>query len=224
MPDYRALIVTDSIGQGIQEELDELIHFYDLQIEVSVDVLSGARLLTATNQAISASIADSELDLILILAGVNNLSNKHSSRRVTPIYHESQHLLHSLSNQFTHAQQLFLNHAWVPKLIFGYVCGIHLMKYNTFKTGSSPDYTDAQIELNRGVIQLNQTISVLNNAVDSIAPWTSDEIHYYRNNKHTHKYNKLFDGLHPCPTLISRWSYLILKSICLNLSIECAFV
>ena len=56
MPDYRALIVMDSRGKGIQDEIDILVETYKLNIEVSIDVLYGARLLPMTNQAISASM------------------------------------------------------------------------------------------------------------------------------------------------------------------------
>ena len=125
--------------------------------------------------------------------------------------------MYSLSNEFTKAQQAFLSETWTPILIFGKVCGIDLEKYNNYKTGYSPDLSSQQQVINEGVLHLNQAISVLNSAVNTIAPLTSDEVHSFHNKHHTHKYHKMYDGLHPYPTLMTRWAHLIIKSLKKNL-------
>ena len=178
MFNYSCLIVIDSRGAEMEDELRACAK--DLPIDITYVVLYGARIQKLTNEAIKLSLLN-DYDLVLILGGVNNLSHKHSSGRITPIYYDSQHLLHSLSNQFTIAQSSFFDNVWVPKLIFAKVCGLDVEKYNRFKTGSSPDYSQPQQVINQGILQLNQSISVLNTAAGTISPWITDDIHYYNN-------------------------------------------
>ena len=204
----------------MKEYIDEHLVYLKLPIEIMVEVIYGGRIFDLTSKAIRVTQDfNFDFDLVLIFWGVSNLTSVHSSGRVTPIYYEAQHLLHSLSEQFTSAQAAFCQHSYVPKLVFGRLCGIDIQRYNIFKTGYSQDYNVPQQAINNGVIGLNISIKVLNDAVGTIAPWTTDDVHSYQNGRHTHKYQKMYDGLHPNDTLLARWALQIVKSLRTNLQI-----
>ena len=112
---YYCLIVIDSRGAGLEERLKDLIAKDRLSIKITISVKYGATLSTLTNEAIELSQLKN-YDLVLILGGVNNLTNKHSSGRVTSVFYTTQQLTHTMTAEFTRAQQTFLSHSWTPNL------------------------------------------------------------------------------------------------------------
>ena len=111
--------------------------------------LPGARLETLVKLT-ENHLRMKHYDLLFILAGVNNLTVKSSSRKVVPLYMEVPQLVDTLTDTLTSVNDTITSIGQNP--VFCQLTGIDLNTYNN----TSDEYNVQQQVINEGVMHVNR--------------------------------------------------------------------
>ena len=208
----RYLLIIDSRGRNIEPLLDHFIILLGADAKFSVLMKVGARIHELVYVALHL-LQSHSFDMIFFMGGVNNLSCKHS-RCITPTYTDVPNLVDHMFDNFTWAYYKLKPHC--KKVVLCHLIGLNFAMYNQFKWSQCCQYPDEQSVVNEGVILVNQAITMMNQDNGVVAPWTQDTVHNLVNGRRVHRYNKLYDGLHPSNELMTQWAKLIVKSAITN--------
>ena len=195
----------------------------------------GATIHTASKEILSARL--NHYNLVLLFAGVNNLTRKESNNRVSMFYHETPEAVDHLTDDLTFAKQ-FLK-CFADHVILCHLIGLDLRTYNMHfknrqllnttssqtnlfhmntKRSNTADYSEEQAILNDICVTLNQTITLINDDDGLQSPFIQDTIHCLVRKKRVHKYIRFGDGLHPDTDTVKLWAKVFAKGIHKNLS------
>ena len=215
MRTYYCLVVADSRGRKMHRLIRRKLSASGLPIKVNILHIPGANLHKIEERALS-ELRMYRYDLVLIMGGVNDLTRRTSrGLPLIPVYDSVDYLVSDMYSRFERIKNTLA--PWGAKVVISLLIGIDLEMYNEYTRGPTTDYTHHQTIINEGMIHLNKAIASLNTDTHSLSPWILDTVHYYVRHKVIHKYTKLYDGLHPTPTLRYTWTKKILVSICKNL-------
>lgn len=205
----RVAIVTDSRGQGLQDELDRV---NDKRYDIKVFLKKGCGIAQAIRET-SKSLVWMAPDIIIVVAGICDitqldrvhwtvsLQDEDVSCTVDGIVGCMDATRHHLSIVLTEKPH---------KVIFCHIVGMDMAKFNKME-GKHPQ----QEVLDETITQVNQSITAFNKGNGMLTPWTSQDIH--RNKKggrKTTRYYKLDeDGLHLSQEIREKWASIIYNVI-----------
>ena len=146
------------------------------------------------------------------LGGVNNLSEKHATGKITARYDDVGHLVMSMFEKLNIARNMLFKYTYRP--VICQLVGLHFDKYNELKD----DQMASQQIIDEGIPLLNHALHSLNKDIEAASPWLGSSIHAIIHKKYHHKYMRLHDGLHPTEELKEIWSKEIANAILKNYS------
>ena len=146
--------------------------------------------------------------------GVNNLTLKHCSKKITVTFDEIPNCVDNMFTKFERAQELLMKYSRRIKICF--LIGLDIDKYNFETTGEQMNNHRQQLIVNDSVIYINRALLSLNMDLNIHTPWTANSVHMRSNRKYQHRYWLLRDGLHPGDALREQWVTEIVKSAVIN--------
>ena len=213
------LIIADSRGDGLQLLLNEC----KTQEKYRVLTYRGTGLEMAAIRAIPF-IKAIKPDLVIIFAGICDLTHRSKATKVTSLRHTSiiTNVAHVLDAAKTASDLL---HALGNHLIsFATLTGLYLEDYNNpSRKHMSPDQygsyctedkcvNPGQLVINESVKEINRKLTALNKANATPTVWTGGVVHSYFKNTHHHYYSRLSDGCHASNNTKDKWVAQIIKS------------
>ena len=183
-----------------------------LNVNITVDVLRGATVESAT-PIIEKSLKNNHYDQVYFAIGVNDLTDKHLSGRVTGSFSEPSNLIEILEMRLDKAKTTL--NKYTSKFVICHVIGVDIATYNNEPT--SKDYCDMQKVIDQGLPLLNIAINSMNIASNIVGPWLSDTVHSNINGRYICKYKRLPDGLHPDSKTCELWAKKYIKAISDNM-------
>ena len=146
------------------------------------------------------------------MGGVNNLSVKHLSGTISPVFNDVPNMVEVLNDNITWANLLLSKQQ--TKIIYCQLIGLHFDMYNKYST----DFKHQQVVVDEGVVLFNQTLNLINMQSEVVTPWLQDTIHFLTKGKRIHRYSKLRDGIHPTSETADTWARLLAKWALTNLA------
>ena len=201
LPTRHILLLADSRGYDFERFLNNALYqMGHRNIIVTVKAVGGARFHTLYEELHTEIQNGRTYSLVMVMAGVCYLTNKHLNGMVTPIYTEVGQLLevmtdrlHKLYNEVTG-----LGH----RIVFCEMVGLDINVYN----GTVGCYNIQQEVINQGLPHLNNIIVCLNEEHGLITPWLQKTVHPLKNDgSRGTKYQRLRDGLHLLTTTADYW-------------------
>ena len=209
------LVVADSRGRKLHRLITRRLTSSGLPIRVNIIYIPGANLHRLGQRALQ-ELMIYRYDLVVIMGGVNDLTRRPPrGHPIIPVYDSVDYLVSDMYGKFERVKALLA--PWGAKVVVCLLVGIHLQTYNDYRSGPPTSYEHHQGVINEGMILLNKAIASMNMDTNSLSPWILDTVHYYVRHRIIHKYDKLYDGLHPTPTLRYIWAKKLLVAICRNL-------
>ena len=147
-------------------------------------------------------------DQVYFFLGVNNLTVKHTSGRVTAVFDNQANLVETMEQKMDIARQKLSK--YTPKFISCHIIGIDISTYN--KSPDECEYQCMQEVINNGLPILNAAIDAQNMQAKVIGPWLCDTIHANINGRLVHKYKRLPDGVHPDELTRKLWAKKFIKA------------
>lgn len=145
--------------------------------------------------------------LVVILGGINDMTvMDRITRKVSVRFATVDQCCTHFASIITNARALL--HREYPDVIFSFggITGIDLSKYNG---------TQARVEdqglINDSVLEVNRLIKFYNYFYDSPHEYFTTIVHKWSNGSCDHKYELLYDGLHPRYIVVRFWVKQILK-------------
>ena len=167
--------------------------------------ISGAKI-EKLNYYAESHFVHRQFDMIYFFAGVNNLSTKHKSGKISPTFQETANLVEVMFDKFVEAKRVLQRYC--TKVVICQLVGLKFDKYN-----NSNSFPNEQIVIDEGIPLLNHSINILNHETMVKSPYIMSTIHVIRKHKRSTKYGLLPDGIHPSEDLELLWVQLILKSL-----------
>ena len=186
------LIIADSRGYGLVRQISAT-NWLMLGFCFEIMCLSGATIRKGISDAI-ARIGNAYYDVIYVYLGVNNLSLKIRFHKVAPVFSSRYDLVKSLMREFYESRQRLRTKA---KHVI--ICELSGLYYGTYNMNASMSFPLEQIELNSGIILLNEYIRSMNNERYLYCPNIADHTHKQRKERdnQTHRYSaSMYDRLH----------------------------
>ena len=186
------LIIADSRGFALQSQL-QLIDWSLLGITLHVLAYSGATIRSGVTKALS-DMGNMIFDIIYIFLGTNNLSHKIGLHDIIPIFSNRYQMIRILLMEFATARNRLSPRA--NRVIICELTGINFWLYNS---ASQRAFIVDQIELDAGIILLNDYIRDFNFQWGVYSPYIASITHKQRAepNNLTHRYNATtHDGIH----------------------------
>lgn len=205
MDDYgweRILILADSRGTGIREQLLEIASF---NFQVIVRKGSPTNEIVTRSWAEVSSYKPTQVYIVTGICSITSL-NVHN-HTISARYADVREAVQLYGNDMQHTEQQVYQAVFPlkPKIIFAPIIGVDIAKFNkwTFTT----DYQMAQQQLiNDCVKELNSVITQWNSARGLRTPWLQRTIHRNKKGKTTNGYYKLApDGCHLDQSLREIW-------------------
>ena len=212
------LVTMDSRGKTFDQRLPHICEYMDLNVNIETLILSGVSIESAADDTLYY-LNGRMVDLIILLAGVNNLSVKHTNGHITPRYTEIGNLVDTMTDHYTNAKKDLYKAA--PNIIIGHLTGLSFLDYNKYHDPyyEGSDYYNQQQVVNNGLIYLNQAITLMNTDSGLVSPWLMDTVHTLSHGVRYNKYLRFFDGIHPTPKTEDLWARLIARAIKTNLEL-----
>ena len=203
----QVLIITDSRGFALRQQVDSLL-LNTYNVNITVVPKSGATILEAVKHAFHQA-GDQVFDIIYLMAGANDLSVKHGFRDISPEYNNRYNLVGELMQKYYKARILL--DMIGTRIVVCDLIGVNFEQYNI---RYAPFY-EHQIELNAGVILLNEYIRHMNNERMLYGPYIAEYTHKQRETGNlTHRYwLTTIDGIH----LRRQYSVKIMDRIVINI-------
>ena len=127
---YKILIIADSRGEDLRKHIDTQLATMPLSTPVMTELVhrGGTKLEDLDKLVENAANGQELYDFIHMLAGINNLTKKHISRRVTAVYDDVDHLVDQMTSKFYHVRQRMFKFTYRP--IICQLVGMSLDMYN----------------------------------------------------------------------------------------------
>lgn len=205
----RIAIVTDSRGQGLQEELNRVnLKGYTIKVFVK----KGCGIAQAVRET-SKSLVWMAPDIIIVLAGICDVTQLNRSQWTVSLQDEDINCtidgIVGCMDATRHHLSIVLTEK-PHRIIFGHIVGMDIAKFNR-----SEQKHPQQDTLDEMITQVNHHITAFNKENAMLTPWTSQDIH--RNKKggrKTTRYYKLAeDGLHLSNEIREKWAAIIYNVI-----------
>ena len=155
---------------------------------------------------------EGKYDFLYFFGGVNDLSEKHPTGKITAVYDDVGHLVSSMFEKLNYARDSLFSYAYRP--IICQMVGLNFDKYNELEN----DQTANQKVIDEAIPLLNHAINSLNTDIEAVSPWLGSTVHAIIHKKHHHKYLRLHDGLHPTEELRDIWTKNFAHAILKNYS------
>ena len=211
----RILIVSDSRGYELGKKINHGLTLKGPGITFQLDFIhKGGLTIEKLPKLLDQEIeTGSDLyDYLYVFCGVNNLSEKHESGRVTAVYDDIGHLVDNMYDRLFCVRNYLFKFSYRP--VICQMMGLSLDKYNR----TSEDQIFGQKIINQAIPILNRAINSINTDVECISPWLGATIHSIIHKKYSHKYLRLRDGLHPTEDTIQIWADNFVEAILKNYS------
>ena len=211
----RILIVSDSRGYGLEAKIKHGLITQGPEIPIHIDFMyKGGLTIEGIVRLLDQSLnPNSELyDYIYVFGGVNNLSVKHKSGKITAVYDDIGHFVENMYERLFTARNYLFKYSYRP--VICQLVGLSFDKYNELEH----DQIASQHVINQAVPLLNHAINSINTDVEAVSPWIGSTIHAIIHHKYTHKYMRLRDGLHPTEELVQIWTDCFVHAILKNYS------
>lgn len=217
--DIRGVLIMDSRGEGIQQELD------DLGLKTQVSFYPGGGMVVSSLNALPL-IASYKPDIVTIAASICDVTMKirYSSNDRFGIKYRA------IEEATTHfEEQLYRSHFNIStdfpnmKVNYATLIGVDLTDYN-FKglkhmsTVERNKYISQKVrhqdqdQLDMYVKTFNNIIAKLNRTRNVPTPWASNIIHKWYSGKPRTSYNLLTDGCHFSQKVKTEWAKKLLQS------------
>ena len=115
---FRCLVIADSRGRDMTQRINYFCQQLDTKCTFEVITVPGARLDKLAYTA-DCHLTKTKYDLVYLFGGVNNLTEKHSSGRITPIFSEVGTLVDCITDKFTSAKVSLERHSTPVGQFFG---------------------------------------------------------------------------------------------------------
>ena len=171
-----------------------------------IKAYSGARIHEAVLRA-SDLVAAHKDATVYLMAGTNDLTVKHKSGLISPVYQEVGNLVEVMFDKYIEAKVYLSKIA--SKVVICQLTGVDIDKYNKYAT----NYSQCQDVINQAIPILNHSINLLNKESQVVSPWLQTSVHCQVKNKIIHKYRRLYDGIHPTPETSIIWAKELAKAI-----------
>ena len=211
----KILIVSDSRGADMENKIRRGLSIHGPNIPIQLDYIQKGGLTVES----MISLLDQQIkpenglyDYVYIFVGVNNLSYKHQTGKVTAVYDDIGHLIDHMFDRLYSARNYLFKFSLRP--VICQLVGIFLDKYN--KTDCDQIY--GQSVINQAVPMLNHAINSLNTDIGCVSPWLGATVHAVIHKKYCHKHMRLGDGLHPTEETTELWSKCFVHAIFKNYS------
>ena len=186
------LIIADSRGFALRNQL-HMINWSLLGITLYILAYPGATIRSGITRAIG-DMGNLVFDIIYIFLGANNLSLKLGWHNVIPVYSNRYQMVRILFMELAEARARLV--PYTQRIIVCELTGINFWLYNS---ASLRAFIVDQIELDAGVVLLNDYIRDLNNSWGLYSPYIASITHKQRAEfgNLTHRYNAtMYDGVH----------------------------
>ena len=184
-----------------------------ISAQVTVEYKGGATIESMVEIA-EKILSEQRFDQAYLFVGVNNLTEKHSTGRVTARFDDQANLIEIMEQKLDNARHTLGK--YTSKFIACHVIGINIATYN--KATTPTDYEEMQTTIDKALPILNAAIDAQNMAENVIGPWLCDTIHSNINGRLVQKYKRLPDGVHPDELTRALWAKKFAKAIKSNLS------
>ena len=211
----RIMIVSDSRGADMENNIRSGLSIHGPDIPIQLEYLQKGGLTIESMKTLldeKLNPKDDPFDYLYVFVGVNNLSTKHASGKVTAIYDDIGHLVDHMFDRLFNIQNYLFKFS--HRLIICQLAGLSLDKYNK----TVDDQTYSQNIINHAVPLLNHAINSINTDIQCVSPWIGASIHSLIHKKYCHKYMRLEDGLHPTKETVKLWSNYFVHAILKNYS------
>ena len=200
------LLLADSRGHSLKETHVNKLLKIEAHSGYSIDDLLSLGDQLASNR---------DYRCIYVMGGVNNLSSKHLSGQITPVFGEVGNMVEVMTDKFEHIRSVLSGKT--EKCIICPIVGLNFDMFNKEKANIISDFSKEQLIVNDAVLHINRAIISMNSDSQVATPWTSNVVHNWSNGRLSHKYHLLYDGIHATDTVTNDWAKKILKSLESNL-------
>ena len=149
---------------------------------------------------------DGKYNFLYFLGGINNLSEKHSSGKITARYDDVGHLVSEMFDKLNLARDIMFKYSYRP--IICQLVDLNFDKYNELEG----DQLLNQKVIHEGIPLLNHAINSLNTDIKAASPWLGSTVHAVIHKNYDHKYMGLHDGLHFTDEMQDLWTKQIAKN------------
>ena len=192
--DSRCKQMCSDIRKGLSERGPDIPIWLEIVHKGGLDVLGLLNLLEEDYIP-----SHGKYDFIYFFGGVNNLSELHSTGRITAVYDDVGHLVDNMFTKLEFARNELFKYAHRP--IICQLVGLNFDKFNK----TQHDQILNQKVLDEAIPLLNHAINSLNTDVEAVSPWLGATVHSVIHRRYHHKYLRLGDGLHPTEELKQIW-------------------
>ena len=207
---YHVLLLADSRTVSLQQLLENQLTLPNTEnVIIEVIAIKGAKIETLTHYA-TTNLTTSQYDLIYLLAGVNNLSVKHNSGKLSPVFLDTPNLVEVMFEKFVHAKQILQEYG--TKVVICQMVGLKFERYH-----NSYPFPNSQLAIDEGIPILNHSINILNHESMVKSPYLMSTVHALKKHRRVAMYGFLNDGIHLNTNLLNTWAKLIVKSLEPNL-------
>ena len=172
--------------------------------------MSGAKIYDLTNYAKVHLNSDHPYDYIYLFAGVNHLSVKQRSGRVTAAFDNVASLVDTMTDYYENARYILSSFA--KKVVICQLTGLNLDMYNQ----QDNEQIFGQQIIDQAVPHINHAINLMNQDSEVSSPWLQTTIHAKIHHRPCHKYRRFSDGIHPSDQTLILWAQLLIKSFLSN--------
>ena len=207
------LLVADSRGKGLQSKVNAaLSKLHASNISIRIEPAQGATLSTLLSPTL-AFLAEKHYDVLIVMAGVNDLSHIHwkedNTSRVSPKYYEVGNLVEQIIPKYElFKQQVQSNAHGTLKILFAELIGLSFEQWNE----SPGDYPKEQLVISQSVELINQILWKMNKETGFPGPHLQNSVHELKKGRRHHKYKRIPDGLHADTATAKVWAHLIAKN------------
>lgn len=189
------VIITDSRGMGLQQEIDRIAKREDADMNIQVFVWRGRGIASATKET-SKQLIWIAPSLVIILAGICDVTALDRETRQISLVDEAQEetvlRYEGLMDTIRHHLSVFLTER-PYKLVFCELIGADMARYN-----KQEQPHPQQSQLDEMVLEINARIVGFNKENGVATPWTAKSVHHNKKSKtKVARYQKMGpDGLH----------------------------
>ena len=192
--------------------------------ETKVMSKPGATILRAVQVACN-TITYYQPDLIIIIAGICNITKKDRVTKTISLQHNTtDKIVTSVMDDIVEARREIekISGAWIS---FATITGADLTdinnknrrnmtdkEYRTYVDTVKTTHPDQNI-LNNALYKLNREITAHNNLHHTPTTWMAEVVHPYLRGTHRSYYTRLADGCHPTGNTRKRWAHQIARTI-----------
>ena len=191
----RILYIADSRGFALRQQVGGL-SLLNYNIDLTILPKAGVTITQAVDHAFR-HVGNQTFDVIYLAAGVNDLSEKHGYRDISPIYSNRYEIVYNLMQKYYRARILLdmLGHRVV-------ICELVGLNYQQYNLRNAP-FPMEQEEVNAAIIMVNKYVRYINTERLLYSPNTTEYTHKQREtNNLIHRYRlTTYDGIH------MRWEY-----------------